>query len=147
MQHRAKDSILRENGVIEMILDEKLDDVKPVLADVDRIKLDQFETDFWSGIAVTADIWSRINRSVRIQYGDDRKSFAQAEGTKVLDGNLKSQIFRAWDVPVAEFDWKQSVIGVIAKNIGTQPRVDAIRILFGNAQWRYGVSNSGDAVE
>jgi len=138
LQHRAKDSIMRENGVIEMLLADKLDDVKAVLDDDTRHQLERFETDFWKGVADTVNIWQAVNQSVRSTHGTDRKAFALADGTQVMDGNLKSAVFRAWDTP--DFDWRQAVVDTIAKNTGTQTRVDAARGLWGGAKWTYGMT-------
>ena len=135
LQHRAKDAILRENGVIEMILNDKIDDVVPLLTADDRVALDDFVTKFWSGVFVTASVWEHQFKIVKITHGDDRKSFALATDTLTMDSNVKSAIFKAWDS--SSFDWREAVTDTIAKNIGTQPKVDAIRKLFGNAKWNY----------
>ena len=140
MQHRAKDSIMRENGVIEMLLADKLDDVKAVLDDDTRHSLEKFEAAFWQGVATSAEMWQTVNTVVRARHGADRKAFALAPTTAVMDGNLKSAIFKSWDAP--DFDWRQAVLDVVAKNIGTQTRVDAVRGLWG-ARWSYG-SSAGD---
>ena len=140
MQHRAKDSIMRENGVIEMLLADKLDDVKAVLDDDTRHSLEKFEAAFWQGVATSAEMWQTVNTVVRARHGADRKAFALAPTTAVMDGNLKSAIFKSWDAP--DFDWRQAVLDVVAKNIGTQTRVDAVRGLWG-ARWSYG-SRAGD---
>lgn len=140
-RHRAKDKILRENGVIEMLLTEKLDDVKPVLSPQDRRSLEKFEAEFWQGVAFAAETWQVLNDSVRARYGADRKAFALAPTTAVMDGNLKSAIFKSWDAP--DFDWRQAVLDVVAKNIGTQTKVEAVRGLWGGAKWSYG--NVGDS--
>ena len=142
--HRAKDSIIRENAVLEMILDEKLDDVKSFLPDSDRTALESYETQFWKGVTTTADIWREVNTSVRARHGSDRKSFALADGTTVMDGNMKSTIFRAWGQDWGHAEWRQAVIDTIAKNLGTQNKVDSIRSLFGNSKWVYGAVSLGD---
>jgi len=141
LRHRARDSIIRENYVIERIISEQLDDIKPLLEPDMRHRLEKFELYFWHGVKVTADVWQAVNASVRRTYGDDRKAFALADSTKVLDGNMKSAIFSAWGNP--DFDWRKTVITVISKNISTQTRVDAARGLWGGAKWAYG-GNTGD---
>jgi RNA ligase len=142
LQHKAKDSILRENGVIEMLLDEKLDDVKSVLDDDTRHRLEKFESAFWQGIAEAADTWKHRYLMVKAEHGADRKSFALDERYQTLDPNLKSAIFRNWDA-LHDADWRQAVVDTVRKNLGTQTKVDAIRKLFGNAKWDYG-ANGGD---
>ena len=143
IKHRAKDAILRENGVIEMILDEKLDDVKPVLSVEDLAAIEAFETAFWNGIRDTVRDWDGYNQDVHEVFGQDRKRFA-LEGAHHLDGNLRGAIFKAWDVPLGEFDWREAVLSAVRKNIGTQPKVDSIRHLFGSATWKYGIASPED---
>lgn len=138
--HKAKDKILRENGVIDMLLGEKADDVKAFLPDDDRRRLEDYETKFWTGVQVTADVWKSMNTQIRRKYGNDRKAFA-LESAQTMDGSMKSAIFAAWDS--AEFDWFAAVVNTIRKNIGTQPKVDAARGLWGGARWTYSV-NTGD---
>jgi RNA ligase len=133
--HKAKDKILRENGVIELLLDEKLDDIKPNLPDDDRHRLEEFERDFWRGVAYTSQTWQDLNHFCRRLHGDDRKGFALADGTKDMDQHLRAAIFKAWDNP--DLDWRASVVDVIRKNLGTQTKVDSVRQLFG-ARWSYG---------
>jgi RNA ligase len=142
MQHRAKDSIMRENGVIEMLLADKLDDVKAVLDSDTRHSLEKFEAAFWQGVATSAEMWQTVNTVVRARHGADRKAFALAPTTAVMDGNLKSAIFKSWDAP--DFDWRQAVLDVVAKNIGTSTRVEAVRGLWGSARWMYGSSASDE---
>ena len=136
-RHRAKDKILRENGVIELILTEKLDDLKPVLNPEDRHRLEQFETDFWHGIRDTGAQWSLAFYDVKRKFGNDRKSFA-LEWAEGFESNLRSAMFRAWDT--MEFDWQTAVVDAVKKNLGTQPRVDAARGLWGGARWDYGMT-------
>jgi RNA ligase len=139
--HKAKDRIMRENALIEMILDEKLDDVKAHLPDDDRHRVEEFETKFWQGVWTTAEVWRAMDQSVHRQHGADRKAFALSDGTQTMDGNMKSAIFSAWDK--ADFDWRGAVIAAIRKNLGTSTKVESCRALFGGARWNY-AANTGD---
>ena len=129
--HKAKDKILRENGVIELILDEKLDDLKPSLPDDDRHRLEEFEGVFWRGVANTAQMWGDLNHFCRRLHGNDRKGFALADGTKDMDQYLRGAIFRAWDDP--DFNWREAVVDSIRKNLGTQTKVDGQMVTGGLA--------------
>jgi len=133
IRHSAKDSIMMEKNTIGLMLTEKLDDIKPVLDNDTRSQLEKYETAFWKGISDSEKIWSTVNNSCRGIYGTDRKAFALSDMAKVMDGNLKSAIFRAWDVE--NFDWRQAVLDVVAKHIGSQNRVDAVRALWGGAHF------------
>lgn len=132
--HRAKDRILRENGVIEMILDEKLDDVKAFLPDDDRHRLEEFERGFWNGIADTTGRWQLAYVDTRSMFGADRKGFAMDWAPK-FEQNLRGAIFKAWDNP--DFDFRGYLLDTVRKNISTQTKIDAARHLWGGAEWNY----------
>lgn len=132
--HRAKDGILRENGVIHMMLDEKLDDVLPFLPQADRVKLETFQQDFWQGVLDTEQQWQDVYRQVRRKYGHDRKQFA-LEMAASLDQYLRGSIFKAWDD--ADFDWHAAVLAAVSRNLSTGVKTDAARALWGNAKWSY----------
>jgi RNA ligase len=130
--HRAKDQILRENALIGMILDEKLDDVKSFLPDADREAVSAYETAFWQGVAETAVQWRLKHDVVKQQFGDDRKAFA-LEWAHQFDGHVRAAMFKAWsDV---NFDWQSAVADVVRKNLGSSTRVDEVRHLWGDVVW------------
>jgi T4 RnlA family RNA ligase len=132
--HRAKDQILRENGVIEMILDEKLDDVKAFLPDHDRHELERYETEFWQGVHDTVGRWQLSYMGVKDRFGADRKGFA-LEWAPRMEPHLRGAVYKAWDNP--EFDFQAYLLDVIRKNLGSQTKVDAVRHLWGDAVWNY----------
>lgn len=132
--HKAKDNILRERGVLELILDEKLDDVKPFLIDEDRQRLIDYENSFWAGLRRTADEWTMSNNAFRNQYQNDRKSFALEMAPKI-DSHLRSAVFTAWDKD--NFNMVDHLVNVVRKNIGTQPKINDIRHLWGSKVWSF----------
>ena len=139
-RHSAKDSIGREKDTIAMLLSDTLDDIKPVLDAADRHRLEEFEREFWHGVADTAAVWSQHFDTVKGLFGSDRKTFA-LEWAPKFEAHERSAVFRAWDA--TDFDWRQAVIDVIAKNIGTSTKVEMVRALFGGAGWDY-AANAGD---
>jgi RNA ligase len=130
--HRAKEGILRENGVIGMMLDEKLDDVKGFLFVDDRVALEQFETEFWAGVTATADAWRSTYVDVRQRFGADRKAFALGAAQN-MEAHQRSAVFKAWDE--SHFDWQQAVLDTVRRNISTGTKTDAARHLWGGCGW------------
>jgi hypothetical protein len=131
--HRAKEGILRENGVITMMLDEKLDDVKAHLPPEDREHIEQFEQSFWSGITATGNRWQSQFAAVKAEYGDDRKAFALG-AAQSMEGFLRTAVFKAWND--AQFDFRAAVLDAVSKNLGTGIKTDAVRHLWGGACWQ-----------
>jgi hypothetical protein len=117
--------------VIEMILDEKLDDVKAFLLLDDRAALEQYESRFWQGVHATAVEWQRVYTQVRARYGNDRKGFALAAGG--MDAHVRSAVFKCWDQ--ADLDWCELVTDTVRRNLSTSIKTDAARGLWGNAVW------------
>jgi RNA ligase len=131
--HRAKDSLTQEKNLIELILEEKLDDVKGFLPVDDLARVENYEREFWQGVAIAADTWKKRWGVIKVEHGSDRKSFALDPKYQNLDGNLKSSVFRYWDN--ADANWQAAVLDVIRKNLGTQTKVDDVRKLHGAPRW------------
>ena len=137
-KHNILTSLQFEKNVIEILLLDKADDVKSMLDGESRDKLSKFETQFWQGIGDTLGIWRERNLQLREAY-PDRKQFA-VEIAPHIDPYLRGAMFASWENPA--FDWREAVIAIIAKNIGSQNRVDAVRYLFGGARWVWNSSTT-----
>ncbi len=131
--HRAKDALTQEKNLIDLMLEEKLDDVKSFLPVEDLARIDAYENAFWTGVGQTAYMWKDQYVKLRRQFGDDRKRFA-LEAAPGLEPNLRSAIFRVWDRE-GHVDWRELVCDVIRKSTGTQTRVDEARSLFRAPRW------------
>jgi RNA ligase len=131
--HRARDALTQEKNLIDLLLEEKLDDVKSFLPVEDLARIDAYENAFWTGVGQTAYIWKSEYVKIRQQFGDDRKQFA-LEAAPGLEPNLRSTIFRVWDRE-GYVDWRELVCDVIRKSTGTQTRVDEARALFRAPRW------------
>lgn len=140
--HRAKDALVQEKNLIEMILDEKLDDVKGFLPVEDLARVENYERVFWQGVEITVSVWLVMNNRVHGRYRNDRKSFALSEEAQTMDSNLKSAIFKVWEQEWSVALCRQAVLDVIRKNLGTQTRVDDVRHLHGAPRWR--AAQTGD---
>jgi len=137
--HRAKDALTQEKNLLELILEEKLDDVKGFLPVEELARVESYERAFWQGVGDTAAFWRDSHSDVRREFGNDRKSFA-LEGAPNLESNLRSAVFKAWDRTDA--NWQEVVLDVIRKNLGTQTKVDDVRHLHGAPRWR--AAQTGD---
>ena len=131
--HKAKENILREKGVIEMLLNEKSDDVKPFLIEDDRRRLEAYEEAFWNGISATVASWKKIDELMRGRYNrDQRKEFALNDAD-TLDPFLKTAIFKSWDNP--SYDWTDAVLSRVRLCLSSQTKVDDARYLWNGAKW------------
>lgn len=127
--HKAKDSILREKNLINLLISGTIDDVKPYLLESDKDNVERYETLFWQGLNNTSREWNDLYVMIRQKYKNDRKAFA-IEMAPSLSNGAKRAIFKAWTDN--SIDFMQYLLEFIKENISSQPRVDSIRHLWGN---------------
>ena len=93
--HKAKEAILQDRNIVELILDEKLDDIKAHLPIEDRDRLDQFEDDF--NKSVVGIVQTIVEAHVHLKIsGIDRKTFALSEANK-FDRYVRPILFSIFD--------------------------------------------------
>ena len=126
--HKAKEKILQDRNIVELILDDKLDDVKAHLPQEDRDRLTAFESDI--NKAVTA----AFAHIMQILYyidkaGIDRKSYAIKHAPN-LNGYVRPIVFKNFDTP---FDMSlkikilDDVRNTIRNNLTKTVKYEAIR--------------------
>ena len=93
--HKAKEAILQDRNIVELILEEHLDDVKAHLPAEDRDRLTQFESDINIRIGIMAqevlDVLYDIDEN-----NIDRKTFAVDMAPK-LDQYIRPIVFKNFD--------------------------------------------------
>jgi T4 RnlA family RNA ligase len=123
--HKAKEKILQDRNIVELILDEKLDDVKAHLPQEDRDCLTQFESDLNRMILV------KSAAIMQLIYGlhdarMDRKTFA-LEHAESVDSYVRPIVFKNFDAePVAE-KIDADVRNTIRNNLTKTVKYEAIR--------------------
>lgn len=125
--HKAKERILQDRHIVELILDQKLDDVKAHLPQEERDRLSQFENDFnveVAGVCMSIDFMLNCIR----KDGMDRKTFALKNDFNSFD---RAAVFSCWDDTSKVYD---TVINTIRKNLTKTTKYEEIR-----ATWFPGV--------
>lgn len=124
--HKAKEKILQDRNIVELILAEKIDDVKAHLPEEDRDRLTVFESDFNLAIRnIAAEILAEI---VDLnQRNIDRKTFA----TTIAPGispYIRPIIFSLWDTdPIGMVEVRDKVLAKISENLTRNTKYDEIR--------------------
>ena len=133
--HKAKDSLSQEKNIIDLLVNDKIDDIKPHLLDSDRQSLERFETAFWSGINNQVENYQRYFNMV-VSSGLDRKAYAQNWMPTIIkqDPHAPSIVFGCFDGK----DIRAMVLDIIRKNCTTRTKVDSVRQLWGGHHWHYG---------
>jgi RNA ligase len=123
--HKAKEAILQDRNIVELILDEKLDDVKAHLPQEDRDRLSQFENDFNAIRDLTATALHHTLSAVRYKDNMPRKEFATDFSAK-WDGYTRAAAFRLWDDYSIE-NARRVVDETIRNNLTKTVKYEAIR--------------------
>jgi RNA ligase len=124
--HKAKEAILQDRNIVELILEEHLDDIKAHLPAEDRNRLTQFESDINKAIAISvSDIRIELNSLVRNKV--DRKTFALGRAQEVNEfyRPIVFRLFGREDVSREEI--AGLVRNTIRNNLGKTAKYEAIR--------------------
>jgi RNA ligase len=133
--HKVKDSLSQEKNIIDLLVNDKIDDIKPYMLDVDRQHLERFEASFWEGISNQTTSYHRYFNMV-IASGLDRKAYAQNWMPTIIkqDPHAPSIVFGCFDGR----DIRTMILDIIRKNCATRTRIDSVRQLWGGHHWHYG---------
>lgn len=127
--HRAKSLLENERDVVGLILDEKTDDLKPLLPESDRKRLDQFEMDVWADIFQFSN---RVNNILRTTESMERKEFAIETDGK-MDAITRGLVFKLWD---SRNCTPQIVIEIVRRHLGSNGAFEKIKVIFKTASWK-----------
>ena len=132
--HKTKDNLTHEKNVIDLLVNEKMDDVKGFMMDEDRKRVDEFEAVFWDGFARQVESYDKYFGMV-LASKLDRKEYA----LKWMP-TIKEQDPFAPQIVFGKFDGKDTwamMLDMVRKNVGTKTKIDTVRHLWGGAQWNY----------
>jgi len=122
--HRAKEAILQDRNIVELILDEALDDIKAHLPAEDRFELGRFEHLFNIEVYGQAQLISNMLEHIR-EENVDRKTFALEIGPN-FDQYTRATIFKCWD-ETDDYKIVDAVKNVIRNNLTKTIKYEAIR--------------------
>lgn len=133
--HKVKDSLSQEKNIIDLLVNDKIDDIKPHMLDTDKNQLEKFEAAFWEGINNQVENYQRYFDLV-ISSGLDRKAYAQNWMPTIIkqDPHAPSIVFGCFDGR----DIRTMILDIIRKNCATRTRIDSVRQLWGGHHWHYG---------
>ena len=121
--HKAKEAILQDRNIVELILDDKLDDIKAHLPAEDRDRLTYFESQINSRIIDRAAHLSDATNCE--QYDGDRKYFALNRAQE-YNSYSKAIVFALWDDNSYERS-TELVRRTVRNNIGRTTKWEELR--------------------
>jgi RNA ligase len=130
LRHKSKDQISQEKNVLQVILDDSVDDVVPLLTPDDANRLKAFQNAFWLAVDDLASEMADLYNAGTTMY-PDRKDFAtQFVQTKILP--IHAPIMYAMKGGKGS---RQTIVDMISKSLTTQTKIDQNRWLFGGLSW------------
>lgn len=122
--HKAKEAILQDRNIVELILDEKLDDIKAHLPAEDRDRLTQFESSF--NFRLSDKLCDLANELTWIhEDGIDRKTFAIEHAPK-YEQFTRALLFKNFDVIDNNKLWND-IRNTVRNNLTKTVKYEAIR--------------------
>ena len=130
LRHKTKDSISQEKNVIQVILDDAVDDLVPLLTPQDAERLKEFQHSFWSNVDAAAVSLAAQFVPANKKY-PDKKDFAVEFVQKLEDSRLMPIMYSMR----AGKNAHEAITGIIGKSLSSQTKIDQNRWLFGNLKW------------
>lgn len=141
LKHSTMDGLRNEKDVWRMILEERLDDVLPLLPPMEKERVERFEKDFTIAIQRVADRIQATVDTFVAERGRDKKTFAVELATKA-NGFDKGLLFAAHDGK----NMVDTVRKTLLSNARSGPSIEAVRHHVGRIDWAtYGVTTEDAA--
>ena len=132
LRHKSKEAINQEKNVIDCILGDAVDDLVPLLAPDDADRLQRFQGAFWAGLDEVAYEMAELFVKGNKMY-PEKKDFAVEFVQKEVEP-IYAPIMYAMKAGKGS---KEVLIEMIGKSLGSQPKIDNSRWLWGNSDWNY----------
>ena len=132
LRHKSKDSISQEKNVLQTILEDAVDDLVPLLTPEDADRIQRFQRAFWMGLDEVALEMAELFVEGNKMY-PEKKDFA-VEFVQKKVSSLHAPIMYAMKGGKGS---KEVLIDMIGKSLGSQPKINDARWMFGSINWNY----------
>lgn len=119
--HKTVERIVFDRNIVNLIINEEVDDVVPMLPQVQADRVREFETRFWTAFKINEDRLLAERDIARQLYEDDRKRIALEFVPRLENKADASFIFRMLDGK----NLRELLLEHIEKNISTNTKWDA----------------------
>lgn len=130
LRHKSKDQISQEKNVLQVILEDSVDDVLPLLTPDDATRIKAFQNAFWLAVDDLASEMADMYNAGNIMYPDKKDFATQFVQTKILP--IHAPIMYAMKGGKGS---RQTIVDMISKSLSTQTKIDQNRWLFGHLKW------------
>ena len=132
LRHKSKDSINQEKNVLQTILNDSVDDLVPLLTPEDADRLKRFQGAFWVSVDDLASEMADLYNAGNLMYPEKKDFAVEFVQKKILP--INSPIMYGMKAGKGS---KEVLIDLIGKSLGSQPKIDAARWMFGGIEWNY----------
>lgn len=130
LRHRSKEQINSEKNIIQVIINDAVDDMIPLLTEDDATRLRKFQSDFWGAVDEVAQDLTTIFEGGDKMY-PDKKEFAVEFVNRML-----LPIHRPFMFGMKQGkECKQLLIDSIEKSLTSQTKLNDSRWMFGGISW------------
>lgn len=130
LMSKARDSIIREKNIVNLIINDKIDDMIPLMSEQDKEKVIKFKDEFLKNKKLVTeqlilDVKSAIN-----EYGDKRNF-----GLNCANNVLRSLTYSSWNNP--DVLVPETVDIWIKNHTSSQTQIDTFRWLWNDVKWMF----------
>jgi RNA ligase len=130
LRHRSKEQINSEKNIIQVILNDAVDDMIPLLTEDDATRLRKFQSEFWSAVDEVAQDLTTIFEGGDKMY-PDKKEFAVEFVNRMILPMHRPFMFGMKQGK----ECKQLLIDSIEKSLSSQTKLNDSRWMFGGISW------------
>lgn len=130
LKHKTKEQISLEKNIIQVILDDTVDDICPLLPETDSKRLLNYQHLFWEMVNNNSQKMNELFYLGEKKY-PDKKEFAVNYVQKEVPKQYASIMYGMKDGKNS----KDIIVEMIKKSISSQPKIDQNRWLWGNLEW------------
>lgn len=120
--HKTKDIVAVDRNIVELILNETIDDTKPLLDATDRARVDAVEAAFWEAFRNAEGRIQGLESLARTIYGGNKKRIALEMVPNLINKQDGSFIFKLID----GYDIRDVLLDHCKKSIGSTPKYEAL---------------------
>jgi len=126
--HRAKSELESERNVVRLILEDKVDDLLPLLLDEDRESMIKYRDDVNHSVQAHVYLINSVLAAIR-NKGQSRKDFAIESESMNL--SVRTFVFKHWH-SVCD---RESVVDYVLKHLGSNKSYEKCHVIIAN-RWR-----------
>lgn len=134
LMHRAKSTLSSEKTIIQLCVEDKIDDVLPLLPETDRKELEQFNFAFQKNLQVEImNLTYGLNHAKMIH--PSKKEFGLRMDVMGYTPVMRQLFFKTFGRDCTHNEVDSYVREIIIKHCTSNSKVDEVRYLWGNINW------------